>query len=187
MKPDKAAIFVKNMTGPLSYAKRSVWVRQQHKNDATSLKNFFAKLSERTLYSRFMIPLPTVPPSILERLCNVDQDRHVGFVALSHPHAVIGEARYIRDANHPTSAEFSVTLAEEWRGVGLALSLMNELTHHAQEHSVDTLWADVLGDNTQMLRLARTLGFTVCRHPEDPCCRRISKCLVQTEDMKKAA
>lgn len=133
MRPDRSAIFGKNKTGPLPIAEKSARMRKQRQVDATSLMAFFSELSEQTLFSRFMIALPTVPPSIFERLCDVDGNRHVGIVALDSNGNLIAEARYIRDQDSETSAEFALSIAEGWRGIGLATSMMKEIETEAQK------------------------------------------------------
>ncbi|WP_234999359.1 GNAT family N-acetyltransferase [Roseovarius albus] len=162
-------------------------MRKQRQVDATSLMAFFSELSEQTLFSRFMIALPTVPPSIFERLCDVDGNRHVGIVALDSNGNLIAEARYIRDQDSETSAEFALSIAEGWRGIGLATSMMKEIETEAQKNGIETLWADVLAENASMLALARKLGYQISRNPHDPCCKLLRKRLSSVQEMKEAA
>lgn len=187
MQPDRPAIFGKNKTGPLPLAENSVWVRKQRTVDAASLKAFFSNLSAQTLFSRFMIALPAIPPSILDRLCYVDGDKHVGIVAQATNGTLIAEARYVCNEGSKTSAEFALTVADDWRGIGLATSMMEKLEMDACQNGIEALWADALTNNTAMLNLARKLGYQVSRHPEDPCCKILTKHLTGAQDMKKAA
>jgi acetyltransferase len=97
----------------------------------------------------------------------VDYERHMAFVAEAPGSALVGEARYLANADG-RSCEFSVELAEAWRHTGLAQLLMETLIRAAQARGFETMEGLVLAANTGMLDLARTLGFEAAPAPEEP-------------------
>src|SRR5690606_21947673 len=54
-----------------------------------------------------------------------------------------------------------VTVAEDWRGNGLATELMSQLLRRARRDGYETIEGWVLASNAPMLALARELGFGV--------------------------
>jgi acetyltransferase len=97
----------------------------------------------------------------------VDYDRHMAFVAEAPGQELVGEARYLANADG-RSCEFSVGLAEAWRHTGLAQILMEALIGVAQARGFATMEGLVLAANTGMLDFVRTFGFEATAAPEDP-------------------
>jgi acetyltransferase len=62
------------------------------------------------------------------------------------------------------SAEFAVQVAEDFRGAGLGLKLVDVLIGIGREKALKTIYGIALKDNAGMLSLARRLGFEVRRH-----------------------
>nr|MCU0923643.1 GNAT family N-acetyltransferase [Burkholderiaceae bacterium] len=63
--------------------------------------------------------------------------------------------------------EFAITLAEGWRGCGLATQLMRSLLRRARYDGYAAMEGLVLAANEPMLALARKLGFSVEPVPPD--------------------
>ena len=67
----------------------------------------------------------------------------------------------------PRVCEFAITLAEGWRGCGLATQLMRSLLRRARYDGYALMEGLVLAANEPMLVLARRLGFSVEAVPPD--------------------
>jgi GNAT superfamily N-acetyltransferase len=60
-----------------------------------------------------------------------------------------------------------MTVAEDWRGSGLAATLLASLVRRARRDGYETMEGWVLAENTAMLALARELHFDIERDPGD--------------------
>ena len=69
-------------------------------------------------------------------------------------------------ADHRT-CEFAISVTDEWTGAGLGRVLMEILIGAARGRGLREMEGFVLAENRGMLALARKLGFTVGRHPDD--------------------
>lgn len=145
-----------------------VLVRPLLPQDRPLARAFFAGLSSAARRDRFMSPVREVAPPLLERLTEVDHANHVALVAEvfeEDREVLIGEARYVRSADG-RSAEFAVTIAEDWQGLGLACTMLARLACHAARAGVEILRGETLAGNAAMLHLARRCGFVLRADPD---------------------
>lgn len=129
---------------------------------------FFAGLSHEARRDRFMSPMREVTARLLERLSDIDHDAHVALVAEvfeAGDETIIAEARYVRDTDG-RSAEFAVTVAEGWRGFGLARLMLAKLACHAGRSGIGILRGETLATNAAMLHIARRAGFLLRADPD---------------------
>jgi acetyltransferase len=129
---------------------------------------FFASLSQQSRRNRFMAPLREVAPGLITAFTQIDYEGHVALVAEVFEdgvETVIAEVRYVRSADR-RSAEFAVTVAEAWQGLGLARKLLAKLVCHAGAAGVERLLGETLAGNEAMLHLARKAGFTLTPDPQ---------------------
>jgi acetyltransferase len=135
----------------------AVRIRSILPEDAEREKRFFAGLSPRSRYHRFMQHLHELPPGMLERFTHIDPQREVALVALAHDE-IVGVGRYAPDAE-TGSAEFALVVADAWQGKGLGRHLLQRLVAAARDAGYPSLYGRILDDNSEMLRLAAALGF----------------------------
>ena len=76
---------------------------------------------------------------------------------------VVGTVSYYRD---PTSgrADVAFMVDPEWKGAGLGTALRDVIVDVARRRGVVALTADVLAENTAMVRVFRTSGLEVELH-----------------------
>jgi L-amino acid N-acyltransferase YncA len=149
---------------------RSVTIRAVRPDDADAMRAAFDRLSAEARYSRFMAPLKELPPAMAERSVRPLADRERALVAVAGEGSdvgIVGGARHIRGADGETS-EFAVTVADDWRGAGLASSMMRALIHDARSCGLKRMEGYVLAQNRSMLDLARRLDFEVGASEEGP-------------------
>lgn len=136
---------------------RRVPVRPVRPEDAELEKHFFAGLSERSRYQRFMHYLHELPPKLLARFTQLDYDRELALVALWKGEFV-AVGRYLPNADGVT-AEFALVVADDWQGKGLGHALLERLVEAARVAGYRALNGHILQANRDMLELAAHLGF----------------------------
>jgi len=152
---------------PLGVA-HSITVRPIRPEDIDLETEFARKLSRETRYNRFLGGGVGLTPEMLEKFTRIDFSRDMALIAtatIEGAETAIGVARYARLADDVT-CEFAITVADAWQGCGIGRKLLAMLVDTARGHGVRRIIGDVLAMNTPMLRLTRSQGFRIERHPE---------------------
>jgi acetyltransferase len=155
-----------------------VTIRPTLPQDAELQRAFFLALSPESRYRRFLTRLNEPPQALIEDFARADHVHHVALLAEVFEdgrQTMIGEARYVRDPYDPTTCEFAVAVADDWRAFGLARALLDRLERHARTSGVGRMVADTLLSNDAMMVLARRAGFAVKASPDDPTLARLEK------------
>lgn len=155
---------------------RIVSVRSIQPDDKAMLDAAFDRLCKEARYSRFFSVLRSVPDDILRPRAAGPQGHVVALVALNEDRAgqrMVGGARYVTDASGEC-CEFAVTVADDWRGLGLARQLMEQLIDMARMREVRRMEGAVLTANAGMRALAVRLGFREGPCPDDYSLRLIT-------------
>ncbi|GAB4399836.1 MAG: GNAT family N-acetyltransferase [Rhodoferax sp.] len=154
-------------------------VRPIHPDDAEMLQAFVRGLSPESRYFRFVSSMQELPPNMLSRFTLIDYDREMALVALHSSKEIddqgqerevtriVGVSRYISNPDRST-CEFSLVVADEFKGRGLGSRLMLSIMDFAREKGLTEIEGLVLANNTNMLKLMRSLGFAIKSFPEDP-------------------
>ncbi|MFD2093205.1 GNAT family N-acetyltransferase [Blastococcus deserti] len=139
-----------------------VAVRPLVPGDADTVRLVFDGLSPESRRTRFLAPMPTLSPSMLERLVDVDHDRHGCWVALVEGWPV-GIGRYVRLTGDPTAAEVALEVVDEYQGHGLGRMLLEVVATAAADVGVRSLLWVMDPGNSAIRSLAIPLGgrFTV--------------------------
>ncbi len=142
-----------------------IFIRPIKPEDAPMLVELFNSLSFQSRYYRFMGPMKTLSNDLLVQLTQIDYDRHIALVALGDVEGeekILAVARVIAGPDRE-EAEFSVVVRDVWQGKGVGTRLLEKILGVAKEYGIKTVHGIVLAENTQMLQLARDLGFEVSR------------------------
>jgi GNAT superfamily N-acetyltransferase len=129
---------------------------------------YFEGLSKKSRYNRFFNPTAKITGKMLEYLLHADHRSHVALMAectSGNTQTVIAEARYKVVADRG-SAEFALSVADQFHGLGLGKLLLDRLACAASHAGLAHLAGDTLAMNDKMLRLARKTGFTVTSDPQ---------------------
>jgi acetyltransferase len=163
-------------------------IRPIHPGDAQMLQTLVQGLSQESRYFRFVSSMAQLPPSMLARFTLIDYDREMALVAVHKTRSaqadgtiveterVVGVSRYITNADHD-SCEFSLVVADDFSGKGLGTRLMESIMQVARDKGLSEIQGLVLVNNPNMLKLMRTLGFTVKSYAEDPDFRLVTHAL----------
>jgi GNAT superfamily N-acetyltransferase len=126
-------------------------------SDAPELAEAIRNADPETLQARFLGGPPPLTEAVLTRLTNVDYVTRFALVARSKDRGV-AIARYTAEtpaADGLVTAEVAVAVAPEWRRIGLATVLIEQLGRRAQECGITNLTALYFADNRPVAELAR--------------------------------
>ena len=132
---------------------QTVLLRPARASDAPGIRALFHQLSDQDVYTRFFTRVKTLSNREVQRLCNLNYDTEVAFVAVTGPREheeIVGHACYFMN---PASllAEAAFMVASVWQGVGLGAAMLQRLIAHAMTRDLRGLVFEVLRENDRML------------------------------------
>ena len=148
---------------------RSVTIRPIRAADVVMETEFVRRLSPETRRYRFFGALNDLSAAEAKRLCDVDGDQSMAFVASvqeKEGEVEIGVCRYA-PASKADVREMAITVADEWQHTELAKILLERLMTSAKQHGIRELYTVELGDNRVMNDFARGFGMSAKRDPDD--------------------
>src|ERR1700710_1797146 len=106
--------------------------------DKDALVAGLGRLSERSVYQRFLSPKPRLSTSELKYLTEVDFVDHYALVAVlaGAPDVVVGVGRWVRSAEVPGDAEIAIVIADDLQGRGVGTALGRALAEAARSRGV---------------------------------------------------
>jgi len=163
-------------------------VRPLHPHDAEMLQDLVRRLSPESRYFRFVSSMRELSDRMLAKFTLIDYDREMALVAIYNERQpqtdgsfieverIIGVSRYVTNPDKST-CEFSLLIADDFAGQGLGTRLMQSIIEVARSRGLAYIEGLVLTNNTNMLKLMRSLEFDVKSYPEDPDFRLCVKAL----------
>ncbi len=152
-------------------------------SDASVLQAYVRGLSQQSRYNRFFGALHELPPAELDRVIHLDRQYELALLAetrIGGAVIVIGEVRYALTRDR-IEGEFALSVADNWRGMGLGTLLIADIECRARTLGARYLCGDVLRTNEPMKALARKTGFFLADVPRDARLVRIVKDLVLSQ------
>ena len=144
---------------------RELTLRAITASDAEHIERAFERLSRDSRYQRFLQHKKTLNAEAVQRGVHPRPGQDFAFVATvaaGDDIDIVGAAQYVRaSASDATTCEFAITVAEDWRGSGLAHQLVACLLRRAPRDGYLTMEGLVLATNAPMIALARRLKFKV--------------------------
>jgi RimJ/RimL family protein N-acetyltransferase len=143
-----------------------VLLRPARTGDATALQDLFYRMPPADVYTRFFRHLTTLPLSTAEHLTSVSFEDEVTFLAVVGDwgsEQVVGTASYFLD-RVSGNADVAYMVDPAYKGLGLGAALQERLVSYARGNGVRAFTADVLMENTAMLRLFRSSGLELEAH-----------------------
>ncbi|HET9482989.1 MAG TPA: GNAT family N-acetyltransferase [Xanthomonadales bacterium] len=142
---------------------RSLLLRPIEPADAPALIEGFKVLTPEEVRARFQHPLNELTPEMARTLTELDPKRAFALV-LAEPEdpgsALVGAVARVSLSPDRREAEFALIVGRPLAGQGLGRYLLQKLVEWCRRRGVETLYGDVSNDNTAMLRVAASLGFT---------------------------
>jgi acetyltransferase len=143
---------------------RRITIRPTLPQDRELQKEFFRSLSAESRHSRFMTWLKELPDALAEQFASIDYRSHLALLAEVFDggrEMMIGEARYVVDADDREQCEFAISVADGWRRCGLGSALLTRLEIEAAASGINLMSAQTLVSNKAMLGLAVRAGYRV--------------------------
>jgi len=137
---------------------RDVLLRPAASCDAPGIRDLFHGLSDRDVYTRFFRRIRGLSDRDVQRLCNLDFENEVAFVACSGPResaTIVAQSCYFIDPSTHL-AETAFMVHPLWQGSGLGSALQRKMMAHARRRGVRGFVAEILSTNENMIRLARS-------------------------------
>lgn len=137
--------------------------------DETMMKDMFYAFSEQTVYLRYHHVVKTMPHEQLQVFCNVDYDSEMTIIAVVGPPSaqeVVGVALYNREPSGQ-SAELAFAVADDWQRKGLGTMLFNKIVGIARKAGITRFTADILVENSGMLKVFHRQGHAITTTLED--------------------
>ncbi|MBX9937549.1 MAG: GNAT family N-acetyltransferase, partial [Burkholderiaceae bacterium] len=154
-------------------------IRPIHPDDAHMLQTLVQSLSAQSRYYRFVSSMAELPASMLARFTLIDYDREMALVAIhkertatedgeiQETERMVGVSRYVTNPDR-TSCEFALVVSDSFNGKGLGSRLMHSIMDVAREKGLSEIEGLVLANNAPMLKLMRSLGYSIKSYDEDP-------------------
>ena len=147
-----------------------VTIRPLQSSDRQMEAEFVRNLSDETKHFRFLGAVKELSANELRRLCDIDGQHSMAFVATVQEDGrerEIGVSRYAQGSK-PEVREMAVTVADSWQHKGLGRLLARQLIDYGRAHGVTRLYSVDFAENTAMQHLAHDLGMSVSRSLDDP-------------------
>ena len=142
-------------------------VRPVTPSDKLILEEGFNHLSDDSKYNRFLSPIKSLNSRQLAYFTEVDQVNHVAWgIGIPQEDEILGIAigRYVRLPDEPETAEFALTVIDQFQGKGLGTFLLALLYRIAQHQGNIKILRGVIGtENKKMLNWMGVLGANLYR------------------------
>jgi acyl-CoA hydrolase/RimJ/RimL family protein N-acetyltransferase len=142
---------------------RRVMLRPATASDAAGIRNLFHHLTDEDIYTRFFRRVQGLSNRDIQRLCNLNYETEVAFVAATGPREnqeIVGHACYF--VNPSTNlGETAFMIAPEWQSTGLGKAMQRHMVDHAMARGLRGFVAEALAKNKKMVSLARSCSEKV--------------------------
>lgn len=152
---------------------RRITIRSLRHADRDDFIAAAKRTSSESIYRRFFAPRREFSETEVSFFVDVDFIKHVALIAVDENGErpeIVGGGRYVVGA--AGQAELAFMVVDQYQGKGIGKALLRHLVAIAKESGVRELIADVLSDNTPMLKVFERSGFHAVASRE-----RGTKCL----------
>ena len=139
---------------------RRVEIRALRPDDRADLLAAVGRIGAESLFRRFFAVKGVFSEKEIAFFLNVDFTSQVALVAVveeGERPVIVGGGRYI--VVQPGKAEVAFAVVDQYQGQGIGSTLMHHLTTIARSSGLRELVAEVLPDNTAMLKVFEKSGF----------------------------
>lgn len=134
-------------------------LRPARSRDGGALQSYVRRLSPQSRYNRFLAAVNELPASELARaLAANGRDTLTLLLTAEDRETIVGEARVALSCAE-RAGEFSMSIADDWRRLGVGSALLEEIERRAAADGIEWLFGDTLRSNEGMIALARAHGF----------------------------
>jgi acyl-CoA hydrolase/GNAT superfamily N-acetyltransferase len=136
-------------------------VRPIRPSDEDFIKSMFYAFSEQTKYLRYHGTLKSLPHNKLQVFCNVDYDTEMALVVVRGKggrEEIIAVGRYMTDPAK-RAAEMAFVVSDNWQRKGIGSHLFRRLIEIGKQTGIRQFNADVLPENSGMLKIFHRSGL----------------------------
>ena len=129
--------------------------------DGDALQSYVRGLSPQSRYNRFLGAASELPASELARALAANGRDTLTLLlttAADDRETLVGEAR-VAFSCAERAGEFSMSIADDWRRLGVGSALLQEIERRAEADGIEWLFGDTLRTNDGMIGLAIRRGF----------------------------
>jgi ribosomal protein S18 acetylase RimI-like enzyme len=141
---------------------RPVKIRALRPDDRDDLLAAIGRTGTQSLRQRFFVPKKGFSEQEISFFLDIDFASHVALIAQidedGRP-AIVGGGRYV--VVRPGRAEIAFLVVDAYQGQGIGTILMRHLAGLARDAGLKELSAEVLPENSAMLKLFRKFGFRI--------------------------
>lgn len=145
-----------------------IFLRPVKLSDEPLLKDFFYSMSNQSLHRRFISERKDVPHEKLQTFTVVDYSKEVFILATIQrgvKEVIIGLGQYwVVESTH--TADIAFLVRDDYQNQGIGKELLGYLTYLAKRRGLLGFTAEVLMENTSMLRLFENGGFNIIKRSE---------------------
>ena len=131
-------------------------------DDRADLLAAIGHTSTQSLQRRFFVPKKGISEEEIAFFLDIDFESHVALVVqtaeVERP-AIVGGGRYI--VVQPYQAEVAFLVIDAYQGQGIGTALMRHLMILARDAGLKEMVAEVLPENSAMLKLFKKFGFKI--------------------------
>ena len=135
----------------------AVTLRPLGRGETAPLLSVFDGMSVDSRALRYLTGLPRMPQPMLSMLTDVDDQRHVAWLA-SVEDEPAGIARYVRLSGDATTAEIAFEVVDRHHGRGLGTVLLDTITTVAAARGIRRIQGTLAPSNTASRRLLAKVG-----------------------------
>ena len=139
---------------------RPIKIRALRPDDRADMLAAIGRTSMQSLQRRFFVPKKGFSEREMAFFLDIDFESHVALVAQMDEDgrpAIVGGGRYI--VVQPGQAEIAFVVVDAYQGQGVGTILMRHLAVLARDAGLKELIAEVLPENSAMLKLFKKFGF----------------------------
>lgn len=167
---------------PLKYVKSwqaidgsGLIIRPVRPEDEPLMVEYHKKLSERSVYLRYLHPMALdqrITHDRLSRIVFIDYDREMALAAEhvnpeTGAREIVGIGR-LSKIYGTQDAEYSMLIVDAWHGRGLGTEFLRMLIQIGRDEKLKRIIAYIAPENIAMQKISRKLGFTLHRSVDDP-------------------
>ncbi len=160
-----------------------VMIRPIRPEDEPGLHKLIEAMNAEDLRLRFFAPTRRLSHQTAARMTQIDYDREMAFILITPDHLggdILGVVHLIADPDL-RRAEFAPMVRSAQCRRGLGTVLMQKVVTYANARNIGEVYAEVLRENTGMLRLAQKMGFRRHDNPDEPGVLEVRRRLETTE------
>ncbi|MBD3422025.1 MAG: GNAT family N-acetyltransferase [Chitinivibrionales bacterium] len=146
-----------------------VTFRSMYPTDEPAVRDLFYKLSQQTIYYRFMSRMKNLPRRQIKDLVYINHRTDVAVVATvpeAHGDQIIAVGRYYLDQT-TNRAEVAFIVQDDWQNKGVGTMLLDELTKIAKRNGIKGFTAEVLRENRSMQQVLNKSDCNISCTPDD--------------------